>query len=66
VLLERLSKLNNSMTSSGLKPATIRLVAQRLNRLRCRMPALKKDNLLNITFLAVLHFQHEGPLSAVP
>jgi hypothetical protein len=38
VRLEGLSQLKNPMTSSGIEPATIRLVAYRLNQLRYRMP----------------------------
>jgi hypothetical protein len=37
VWLEGLGKLRNAITSSGIEPATFRLVAQRLNQLRYRM-----------------------------
>jgi hypothetical protein len=36
--LERLRKLKNLMTSSGIEPATFRFVAYRLNQLRYRVP----------------------------
>jgi hypothetical protein len=36
--LEGLGQLKNAMTSSGLEPATFRLVAYYLNKLRYRVP----------------------------
>jgi hypothetical protein len=38
VRLEGLGQLKNSMTSSGIVPAIIRLVAQCLNKIRYRVP----------------------------
>jgi hypothetical protein len=42
VRLEGLGQLKNQMTSSGLEPATYRLVAQCVNQLRYRVPRPKK------------------------
>jgi hypothetical protein len=36
--LEGFGKLKNPMTSSGIEPATFRLLARRLNQLRYRVP----------------------------
>jgi hypothetical protein len=41
VRLEGLGQLKNPMTSSGIKPATFRLVAECLNQLRYRVPPRK-------------------------
>jgi hypothetical protein len=38
VRLAGLGQLKNTMTSSGLEPATFRLIAQRLNQLSYRVP----------------------------
>jgi hypothetical protein len=38
VRLEELGKLKDPMTTSGIEPATFRLVAQYLNQLRYRLP----------------------------
>jgi hypothetical protein len=40
--LERLGKLKNPMPSSGIEPATFRLVAQCLNQLCYRVPPINK------------------------
>jgi hypothetical protein len=40
VRLEELRQLKNPMTSSGIEPATFRLVAKCLNQLRYRVPQL--------------------------
>jgi hypothetical protein len=44
VRLEGSGKFKNPMTSSGIEPETFRLVAQRLNQLRYRVP-------LNLSFV---------------
>jgi hypothetical protein len=38
--LEGLSKLKNPVTSSGIEPATLRLVAKCLNQLSYRVPPI--------------------------
>jgi hypothetical protein len=43
--LEELGQLKNPMASSGIKPATFRLVAQWLNQLRYRVPLLNGERL---------------------
>jgi hypothetical protein len=47
VRLEGLAKLKNPVTSSGIEPATFRLVAQCLNLLRYRVPSIITNPLEN-------------------
>jgi hypothetical protein len=46
VRLEVLGQLENAMISSGIETATFRLVAQRLNQLRYRVPQSFKITIL--------------------
>jgi hypothetical protein len=48
VRLERLGKLKNPVTSSGIERATIQLVAQCLNQLRYRVPPLSCKKVGNV------------------
>jgi hypothetical protein len=49
VRLEGLDQLKNPMTSSGVEPATFRLVALSLSQLRYRMRLVNLDSWFNVT-----------------
>jgi hypothetical protein len=51
--LERLGQLKNPVTSSEIKPATFRIVAECLNQLRYRVPQIPTvgEALLNIYWI---------------
>jgi hypothetical protein len=53
VWLEGLSQLENPMTSSGIEPATFRLVAECLSQLRYRVPLLLLRLLLQFYYVDI-------------